>query len=172
MAIGLPTAVSRFCSTARSIFVNKKLIILAGSLGVAALSVQNNASIFFGCFTLGIGMTTLLLTGIVFGEQDRPGLLVVSKCGFLYGLGINVGIGLILFIIAPLVVGFYTSDPEVAEQAILCTRLGACGMPFNCMVVVIQNFLQGTHKVKFTLMFSILDGLVLPVALVYILPDL
>lgn len=153
--IGLPTAVQAVCSTAKSIFMNYGLLSLVGSVGVAAFSIQSNSQNVFGCVTVALGVTVLMLANIYEGEEDNTALKNLFKHGMSVAIFIVGIISVALFLLAPLVAPMYTSDPEVLEMAITAIRFYAAGLILYSISLTIQNFSQGTKKIGLTIVICI-----------------
>ena len=149
LSTGLPTAVNRVCNTVRTLVLNKMLIKIAGSTAVAALSVQTNASNFFGSAAMGAGMATLLLSGIVVGEEDRTSTKNLVKTALIQGGIVTIVVTVLLYIFAPAVVSLYISDdPKTIDMAIRATRFFSLSMPFFLVTQVFMNFFQGSKNLK------------------------
>lgn len=149
LSTGLPTAVNRVCNTLRTLVLNKMLIAIAGSSAVAALSVQTNASNFFGSAAMGAGMATLLISGIVVGEEDKTSSVNLVKTALLQGGIVTIVVTVLLYVFAPAVVALYISgDPQTTDLAIRATRFFALSMPFYLVTQVFMNFFQGSKNLK------------------------
>lgn len=168
--IGLPTAIARICSTLRSIIVNYQLLAVAGSVGVAALSVQSNSYNVFGCVGMALGMTVLMFTNIFSGEEDKTSLGVLMRTSFKTSAFIIGGVMIVLIVIAPAVASIYASDPEVIEASTGAIRFCALCMPFYGFNIVLQNFCQGTKRIGLSMVICIFDNFVFVIALVFLLP--
>lgn len=68
---GLPRAGNGICFAITTAFINYQLIFLGGSVALAAFSIQSSVALVVGATCLGTGSTTLLLSGIFYGEEDK-----------------------------------------------------------------------------------------------------
>ena len=166
----MPTAITRSCSTFRTILINRNLLLIAGSTGVAALSVQTNCNSMIACVGSGIGMGTLMLTNIFFGEEDVVSLKAVLRNAFKYAVVCVGSVMVLLLVAAPLVAMLYVSDEEVITMASTCIRFYAISMPFFTFNMIIQYFCQGTRKMALTMTICVLDNFLFSTAAAYILP--
>ena len=158
--LGLPGAISILCTTARSYSINRILLSIADSTAIAAFSARNALSSSLSAISLGIGMTTLLLAGIVLGEEDRTSVRRLLKAALGYaaaGMGI---IAAAAFLAAPFLASLFMSgnNVEVHALAVRCIRFYTLSMPFSALVYVIMNFLQGTKNIKLAHTVCILDN--------------
>ncbi|WKY46173.1 MATE family efflux transporter [Eubacteriaceae bacterium ES2] len=170
ISIGIPTAVSRVCNTMRTLCLNKLLLFLASSGAVAALSIQSNMVGLFGSVGTGIGLATLMLAGLFYGEEDTTSLNHLVKAGLKKILLIVLPIAIILFLFSPLLVKMYgaQSSAEVQTMATNAVRFYAISLPLYSINIVVMNYLQGTHKLKLSNFVSFLDnfGFVVLIAVV------
>ena len=144
---GLPTAVSRICTTLRTLVLNRLLLGIAGSVAIAAFSVQSNMNNLFGSVGPGIGMTVLLLSGVIVGEKDRSSTKGLLRTALTEGFGIVCIIAVVVFAAAPFFVGLYVSgEPETFDMAVSCVRFFALSMPVHAVNAVFINYLQGSRN--------------------------
>lgn len=169
--LGFPSAVSILCTTFRSIAVNQILLSVSGGMAVAAFSVKNSLITLLSSYSLGIGMTTLMMAGIVLGEEDKTNVQHLMKTALQYAI-IGTGvIALSTFIFAsPLARMFLDAENAGAlSLAVRCIRFHTISMPIYSLIYVIMNFMQGTKNVKMAHTVCILDNFVYIVALAAIL---
>ena len=171
VALGLPGAVSILCTTVRSYAMNRILLSIADSTAVAASSARNTLASFLTSISLGIGMTTLLLAGIVLGEEDRTNagnLLKTALRSALAGMG---AVAVLSFLAAPYLAYLFlgSGDMQAHALAVRSIRFYTFSMPLSAVVYVIMNFLQGTKSIKLAHTVCILDNFVYVVLLAAIL---
>ena len=158
---GLPTAVNRVCGTLRTLILNRLLLQIAGSVAVAAFSVQSNMHNLFGAVGAGVGMATLLIAGVVVGERDRTSTKGLLKTSIVTGFPLVTACALILFIGAPAFVRMYVSpESETYAIAIQSVRIFAVSMPFHVVSSVFINYFQGIRKLLLANLTCILNELV------------
>lgn len=166
---GLPTAVSRICTTLRTLVLNHLLLIIAGSLAVAAFSVQSNMNNLFGSVGPGIGMAVLLISGITVGEENKSMTKGLLKTALSEGFIIVTIIAAFVFVAAPLLVALYINDPATTDMAISCVRWFALSMPVHAVNTVFINYLQGSRNLALSHAVCILNEFVMVVAFAFIL---
>lgn len=165
----MPKAASKALFIVRSVLINGILLGIAGSVGVAALSIQSNCYTVFGCVIIAQGFTTILLTNIYYGEHDKTGLLQLLRSNFVVSIFVVGAIMFLLIILAPVVARIYTSDPEVIECTTNAIQLMALSMPFYSINLVLENFAQGTGRIKFTYVILVIDHFALILFFAYVL---
>lgn len=171
VGLGLPGATSILCTTFRSYSINQILLSISGSTAIAAFSVKNSLTSLLSSYSLGIGMTTLMLAGIVLGEEDKSNVRHLLKTAMKFAiLGTGV-IAIFTFIFAsPLAMLFLDAENvETLSLAVRCIRFHTVSMPLYSLIYVIMNFMQGTKNVKMAHTVCILDNFVYIVALAAVL---
>lgn len=168
----MPTAVGRLCGTLRTLFLNYQLLLISGSIGVAALTVQQNSHNFFSCVGTALGGTVLLMANLAFGDNDTTMLKQLLRLAFKAAIFAVGAVALLLFITAPWVSMLYSQDPEVLELARTAICFYAISMPIYGLVQVIQNFCQATKKVTLSMIICVLDNFLLIVVPAFVLPNI
>lgn len=161
LSTGLPTAISRFCNTLRSLLLNHLLLVIAGSVAVTALTAQTNLNNFFASVSTGISMSTLLVVGVLYGEEDRTGIRALMKTALQTGAILVSLLAAVLFLAAPQLVGLYIEPGhEAFSMAVTCVRIFAFSMPLHVIINVFMNYLQGTRNLRKSHVSCILNELV------------
>lgn len=170
IATGLPTAVNRACNTLRTLILNRLLLQIAGSAAVAAFSVQSNMNNLFGSIGTGVGMSTLLIAGVVVGERDRTSTKGLLRVSLKIGVPLVLASAAVLFIGAPLFVRMYvSSETETYRIAINAVRFFAVSMPINTVNQVFVNYLQGIRNLRLANLTCLLNELVFIVLCAFVL---
>ena len=170
ITIGLPTAVSRVCNMVRTLLLNRLLLTVAGSMAVAAFSVQSNMNNMFGSVAVGVGMTTLMISGVVVGEEDKASIKKLIKTSLAHGFVLVTIVSVILFIFAPLFVSLYVQNsPETAALAVASVRFFCISMPLHATIGVFINYLQGSRNTLRAHILTLFNELVFIVAAAFVL---
>ena len=173
VATGLPTAIQRVCDTLRMVVLNRMLLTMAGSMAVAAFSVQNNMNYLFGAIASGTGLTTLLLTGIFKGERDRDALKGLLRTALLLGCGTACIGALVLWICSPFLAGIYLAGDSAAfPMAAEAIRFFALFLPLHTVGLIFINYLQGTGNLGRAHLVCVMNALVAVVASALVLKEL
>lgn len=171
VGLGLPGAISILCTTFRSYSVNRILLSVSDSTAIAAFSVKNSLTTLLSSYSLGIGMTTLMLAGIVLGEEDGTNVRHLLKAAIKYAI-IGTGvIAVVTFVFAsPFALMFLDAEnTDALSMATRCIRFHTFSMPINSLIYVVMNFMQGTKNVKMANIVCILDNFVYIVILAAVL---
>lgn len=161
---GFPSAFNRACMTIRGISLNHLLITLGGSLAVSALTVQNNVNQLLSSVTMGVGMTTMLIAGIFYGERDAKSLEKTLKVSLKSGAVLSIITTIFVLVFAGPLVGLFINDEASAGLAIRSLRFFSLSLPFSLSCVVLLNFYQCTKKLFMANLICACHGLVFVVA--------
>ncbi len=173
LATGLPTAVSRFCNTLRSLLLNRFLLMLAGSVAVTALTTQSNLNNFFASVSTGISFSVLLVVGILYGEEDRFGIRALMKNALKTGAVLVSLVSAVMFLVAPQLVSLYIQPQEAAfAMSVSCIRIFAFSMPIHVINNIFTYYLQGTGNLIKSNIICILNELVATVGCAVVLGSL
>lgn len=170
--IGLPTAITNISVTIRNVFFNFFLCFLVGESAVAAFSVKNTLSAFIALISVSVGITTLMLSGLVLGEKDSKSMksLILVACKFtIIATGI---IAVLLIVFAPFFVKVIikdSSDVEVYNYAVRCLRLYGFSIPLYSIVYLFMSIMQGMKNKKMIYFICVMDNLVVIVLLSFLL---
>lgn len=162
---GFPSALNRACMTIRGISLNHLLMTLGGSLAVSALTVQNNINQLLSSVTMGVGMTTMLIAGIFYGERDEKSLEKTLKISLRSGVLLSLVVAVATFIFARPLVGMFMKDEAGAELAVRALRFFCLSLPFSLSCVVLLNFYQCTKRLFLANLICLSHGLLFVVAI-------
>ena len=167
---GAPAFARRLCSILRDLVTNNiNIAVAVSAAAIAARGLQGDLNLLMFCIGTGIGKALLSITGIYHSAEDRKGL----KRLFSYSMKASVIIpgiaGVILFFTAPFIARFYTQDPEVIELSVFSIRSMAVGLPMDTIAVAYQSYLQGIHKRKLLNSIIVLERLVIPVLVAFVM---
>lgn len=172
MLTGFPSAFNRACMTIRGILLNHLLITLGGSMAVSALTVQNNVNQILSAVTMGVGMTTMLIAGIFYGERDSKSLEKTLKVSLKSGAFLSVITMVAVLIFARPLVGMFINDGNSIELAVRSLRFFCLSLPFSLSCVVLLNFYQCTKRLFMANLICACHGLVFVVAFSFCLSPL
>lgn len=168
---GLPQAGNGICFAVTTALINYRLLFLGGSAALAAFSIQSTLGLFLGAVCLGLGSTTLLLSGIFYGEEDRTTLLAAIKVALREGMALVLLCCALCFIfLKPVVLLFGRTDQAVislAMAAVACKVVGTAIFGVNSVFI---NYYQGSGKLNVASFMSITEALPAQAGYVLLLP--
>lgn len=170
---GMPKAVRRFCNVIRPWLINRMILIIGGSLAMAAYSVQNSSAELFELLGTCCGDAVVMMCGIFFGEENESDLNRTMTIAFRYVLFGVIPIAALCFFGARFVAVFYLgSQTDAVNIAADCMRLYAFKLPLLAFNEIYLNYFQAIGDVKRSHILSVLHRLVYIVASVYVLGGL
>ena len=170
LSTGAPTAVGSASTMVRTMILNRIMAGAAGSAAVAALSVRTTLNTLFGSILLGVGMTTTMIAGMVYGEEDRTSAGYLMKVSLKYAVCIGAALAVGIFCFAPNLVTLFAGKGEaeaMAAYGIRGMRIYAFGLPMYGINMVFVNYLQGINRGRLANLVSVLDNLVFVCAIAY-----
>lgn len=167
---GVPKAVRRGCSSLRVIFLIILTTMTAAESGVAALAVQLNLMDFLGGVGAGIAETMVMISGVVFAENDTESLRLLYKGSIIYILLLEIPITVLLIISAPLIVGLYMPEQsEAVNMAVSAVRCYSLALPFAAFNEMYINYFQGTGRSTVSSVVSFFSriGTIIPTGIIF-----
>ena len=170
---GGATAIGSISTMLRNFLLNNIMVIIAASAAVAALSVRNTLNNLFGSIMLGVGMTTAMISGIVYGEEDKSSAEHLLFVSIRYALVIGGIQAVLVFVFASPLVALFSSGKDDAAimtmYAVRGMRFYAFGLPFYGINQVFINYLQGINRLKLANIVSLIDNLLYVIILTLVM---
>jgi putative MATE family efflux protein len=145
MKLGVPTALQQTAWNAGTLVVYFLIGRLEGgeitALAAMTAGVRIEAIIFLPIFALN--MASAVLTGNRLGQDDVAGARSIAKVTSLLCLALIFLPALAIFILAPVISGLLTQDPEVLQEMTRYLRVNMIGMPFMAIGISLSGALQG-----------------------------
>ena len=157
---GILSSFVRICSLIKSYLINIIYMTYAGTAVLAANSlIQSNVKVVFICIATAVGQTTLIMTGILYGEEDRRGIRTMFRTVISIALGPCVILSAIIFVFAPQIVLIFGSE-ELAGLASTALRVFIIGFPLITLKIFYINYFQGSKKSNLSRLSSLFGELV------------
>lgn len=145
-AIGLPSLLTRICSSGYITVVNRQLAALGGPVAISAFGIIGRLKSFLTMPTAGIGQGLQPVFGFNFsaGKHDRVRQAVRLTAGF------TVVYGLALLALCQLfpgwLIGLFVSEEEVVAQGASMLRVIALSLPLTGVGSIAAVYYQSTGK--------------------------
>ncbi|MEG1947763.1 MAG: MATE family efflux transporter [Lachnospiraceae bacterium] len=166
---GMPSACKKLFAIFRTYFLNMIFVTFASTSALVANSlVQNNIKVVLICIAMAIGSTTLSLTGVLYGEEDKRGLYQLFRSVVKISFGPCVLISLLVFIFAPNIVSVFGSGAYTADT-ILALRIFIIGFPFIALKMFYVFYFQGSTNKKLSYYSSFAGEMAFVVILAFVL---
>ncbi|MDR3290732.1 MAG: ATP-binding protein [Methanobrevibacter sp.] len=147
LKFGYPTSLNRIYTALRAYVTNNLAFWVGGGVVLAALSVQTNANLLFSSIPMGVGMTTMLFSGIFFGEQDKKALRDTLSVSLKYGLIIITFITFIILIFSPMITRLFLKDPTAFLTASFSFKMLSLSLPPSMVAVILLNYYNSVNNI-------------------------
>lgn len=170
VAMGLPKAIRKAANIFRPLLLNNLVLIIGGSTAMSAWATRNSMDSIGDVVGSGIAAAVMLLVGVLYGEENRDGIMQVCRLSVKW-ISLAVGaVALAMFILAPWLADLYaTGNTEVAELSTFAIRCVAVNIVLNALIEAYVNFLQATEQMFRTYVITIAIRFVLIVAVSYLM---
>ena len=160
LKIGFPNALLVFCLAARSLVINRLLLVHAGADGLSALSAFNMICGLILSVALGSGALVRILTSVFLGENNREGVLALFRLIFSAVLGLMAVIAVIVILLSPVLAAMFF--PEPASEAYRLTKqlffIYGFAIPLTLVCLSYSSYCQAAGFRLFVNILSITDG--------------
>ncbi len=170
---GIPMGVNALSSVVLVYAMNMILRGMGGEesvYAVAAFSVFSTIGGASNAITTGAGGVSLTLTGMFYQEEDQHTLSLTVRTLVRHAIILGVAVGLLLQVLSPALITLFIPDnPASRDLGILGLRLFAAGLLPSCIMGVLKFMYQGTGRILFSELISVLECAVLPTLVALIL---
>ena len=125
------------------------LVSHMGTIIFAAHSIAVGAEELFYIGGYGFKSAANTMVGIAYGEQNHDKYHAVCVTSILATLGVMTLSGVLLFIFAAPLMGFFTNDQEVINLGATVLRMVAFNEPFFGLYVISEGIHYGLGKTKY-----------------------
>ena len=162
---GIPSAITLGSQALRGIVFNVLVLGIAGAGTVAALSVCTSAFSVVSVVAMGVFTTTSMLSSLLYGEEDREGLVQTLGMSLKTAMIIYFCITAFLLLLPRFVAGLFLNGEAAAElaQASRFIRFMALQYFLGAACYSISGAYQGTRQLKRTYLLDLLREGVFPV---------
>lgn len=161
LRIGLPGALGIGLIAVKTIFVNKLVVVVAGTTGLIAASLCFASLEFFRMGFQGISQGTIPVLGMYYGERDMTGVRAIFK----KALGI-VFVAIIIFLAIleafPQIVAFAYGVTNYPNMDVLLTsiRIFVLSFPGIALSFLLVTYYSATESPKRALFVALVEGIV------------
>lgn len=146
--LSLPVLLINVASTSGYV-VFAGLVSHMGTIIFAAHSIAVGAEELFYIGGYGFKSAANTMVGISYGEQDHKKYHAVCVSSIICTLAVMTLSGILLFIFAENLMGFFTTDAEVIELGTKVLRMVAFSEPFFGMYIISEGIYYGLGKTKY-----------------------
>ncbi|MBO6108158.1 MAG: ATP-binding protein, partial [Eubacterium sp.] len=158
---GIPTVINQVSLVLLVYVFNQILLNVGGDLAVASYSVITTISNICYSFGGGIAAVSLTLSSLLYGDEDRSSLYLLVRIMTRYAVVINAIVTVAVAILSPLLVNMFLDDNAAYDMATLGLRLFVLSLIPCSLNTCFKNFYQGTSRIGFTQLISVLQNFAL-----------
>jgi Na+-driven multidrug efflux pump len=161
---GSPSLVQSLAVNLRDLSINRLNLFFAVSIvAIAARGIQYYFNMVLFCIGVGIGNTMVSIVSIYHSVSDGMGLKRVFTYGMKLSMQFAVITSVAVLVLAPLIVSFYTSDPETSSLSIFGIRCMAVSQLVDIPICAYVSFLQGVRRRRTVIFLNVMDRFIFPV---------
>ncbi len=166
---GLPTALTQACNFGRTLCINFIILSTAGTVGMQIVSICLSALNVALIFINGSSTTLMPICGALFGERDNHGVRYVLRFSLII-TEIMAFIVFAAFELFPVEVGrlFVALPDDTSAQLAYALRIFSLCIPICGISYNLCAFYQSTKQSFAASLFTILEGFVFIVPLIYL----
>ena len=152
--------------TLRTWVYNLLLIELGGTVAVAAFAVYTTLTNLMYTIGIGAGSTTLMLSSIFYGEEDRESIYSLVSVMLLHTLKLTVCVILLSEITAVWLLKLFLGS-DLPDMAVLGFRLFLISMIPNMLINVFKMYFSGIKHMKINNLIAFLQHIGLNIPFVW-----
>ncbi len=170
IVMSLPKAIRRMANMLRPLFLNHLVLALGGGAAMSAMSIRNNLDSIGDVVGSGIAAAVMLLLSVLWGEENRDGIMQIFRLTMKYiSLAVG-GVALVLFVTAPWLANLFSAgDAEVCQLATFAIRCMAVNLVPNAIIDSFISCLQATEQTFRTHVINIASRFVCVVICAFVL---
>ncbi len=140
--------VAQFLIATASWIAIMRVVALYGSAPIAAYTIALRMIEFALLPAWGLGNAAATLVGQNLGAAKPQRAEQTVWCAARYNATFMLGIGICLITAAPLIVGLFSSDPEIRRYGTNCLRIMGLGYPMYAIGMIIVQALNGAGDTR------------------------
>ena len=166
---GVPTVINSLAMVVLVFTLNKILLFVGGNMAVASYSVISTVGNICYCFGSGVASVSLLLAAIFYSDEDRTAIYTLVRTQTYYAVVLDAALVLVVFLLAPVLVGLFLNDPAARAMTVQGLRLFSFSLLPCSLNTTFKNYYQGVNRVRFTETISLLQNVTFPVLCAFVL---
>lgn len=158
ITIGLPSAIEQLVMrTGIILFVQ----VVSGLGTVVFAAHQIGMSILSLSFVIGqaFGISASALVGKALGAKKSDDAEKYAHNSSMMGSASGIVVGMVMFLFAEILVGLYSNDPAIIENASSALRVAAVIQPFQANQLIVAGSLRGAGDTRFPLVSTFIGVL-------------
>lgn len=162
---GVPASLNMVTVAIGVFVINYFVLLYTDATTIAAYGAAMRVEQLALLPAFGLNIAALTMTGQNFGAKNMARIYEVKKIALSIGVGIMVIGGLIIYPLAPFLIGLFNSDPGVIQAGTYYLRIEAFAFPTYVILNMILSVLQGVKRPNFAIFIGLYRQIVIPVVL-------
>ncbi len=168
LVLGFSSSSSQLFLTINLLVFNNVIGSLMGSSGFAAFGICRNLLFILFIFLIGTAQSMSPIVSIYYNEEDYNTVIHLMKQSFKIVLISSFVMSAIFVVYPQLAVLMYSVKQGVDVGLVLtAVRLYALSYVGNAITFLMMFYMQSIKRKSFSLLISALEGLILPIGLIY-----
>ena len=159
LSSGLPSVFNRAATMLRNYTYNLFALQWGGAAGIVAWSAVNSLSAFLSALPKAFGQSTLLGSGVFYGEEDKDSLIRFMKYTMVLRTVATSIVVVGVCAAAPLLIGLYIpAASDAYADAVSGLRWYALGLLPYTLNIILSNYMQSAKKKIAAQAVNLMDG--------------
>lgn len=170
LTIGIPAALQGLARNISNILIVAMLARTTAEMAaISAFTVGSNINQYALMPGLAVGTAAAALTGINLGAGDSRRAEQSGWAAAGVGAGIMGFFGIISFVFAPWLLGFFSNDPAMIAVGVVFVRFIAISEPFHALGIILSRSMQGAGYTFWPFVITTFSWVVVRVPLAWFL---
>lgn len=166
---GIPTSLNTATIALGVFIVNYFILKFSDSTTIAAYGVAMRIEQLALLPALGLNSAALTITGQNYGAKRYTRIFELRKKALIIGISIMIIGGLIIYPLAPFLIGLFNNDPEVIQAGTTYLRIEFFAFPTYVILGILLSIMQGIRKPGFAVYVGLYRQIIMPIPLFLLL---
>jgi putative MATE family efflux protein len=164
---GIPTSLNMATIALGVFIINFFILRFSDDITIAAFGAAVRVEQLALLPALGLNTAALTITGQNFGAKDIERIYDLRKQTLIIGVGIMVIGAIIIYPLAPWLIGLFNKDPSVITAGTNYLRIEVFAFPTYVIIGILLSIMQGIKKPTFAVYLGLYRQILMPIPLFY-----
>ena len=168
---GVPTSLNMATIALGVFIVNFFVLRFSDSITMAAYGAAMRIEQMALLPAMGLNSAALTITGQNYGAKLYHRIFELRKKALIIGVTIMVIGGLIIYPLAPVLIGIFNKDPAVVQAGTVYLRIEIFAFPTYVILGILLSIMQGIRKPGFAVYIGLYRQILMPIPIFYLLAE-
>ena len=168
---GVPTSLNMATIALGVFIVNFFVLRFSDSVTMAAYGAAMRIEQMALLPAMGLNSAALTITGQNYGAKLYHRIFELRKKALIIGVTIMVIGGLIIYPLAPVLIGIFNKDPAVVHAGTVYLRIEIFAFPTYVILGILLSIMQGIRKPGFAVYIGLYRQILMPIPIFYLLAE-